>query len=161
MIKINRLVKNQTLQRALIAFIIASIFFYFGRKSAPEKVKIKEIIKYENQKKEDKQINNNKNVRIIEIVDKDGNRKKITDITDKSQINTKIEDKTSYYSEKKTEISNKIPQWQLGIFGGGKIGSFNPNVQGGYVNRRILGPIFVGAYGRTDKEIGLTLGLEF
>lgn len=73
----------------------------------------------------------------------------------KERIVKKIE-----YRNNTTVVESKKPDWRaLGLAGY----SFDNNkpVYGAAIERRVLGSVFVGAYGTTNKEVGLTVGYEF
>lgn len=63
-------------------------------------------------------------------------------------------------SNNKTAVANKQPQWHIS----GTVQSnykLVPPIYGIAVNRRILGPIYLGALLNTNSEVGLSIGLEF
>jgi hypothetical protein len=72
--------------------------------------------------------------------------KQIDDTTVKNVLNS-----TTVYAK---------PNWQIGVSAGGEVLDFRP-VYGAMVQRRIIGPIFAGAYARTNAEIGLLVTMEF
>lgn len=59
-----------------------------------------------------------------------------------------------------TTTSAKKPQWNLGITAATNSLTVAPTY-GMLVQRRVIGPVFVGASARTDGEFGLTLSMEF
>jgi hypothetical protein len=63
-------------------------------------------------------------------------------------------------STKITDRKINKSQWNLNVSAGAKLSDFTP-IYGLQVGRRIVGPVFAGVYGRTDEELGLTIGLEF
>jgi hypothetical protein len=60
-----------------------------------------------------------------------------------------------------TTIDNVKPQWKVSALAGLGLNSPISTVYGGEVQRRILGPIFVGAWATTNRTGGISLGLEF
>jgi hypothetical protein len=83
---------------------------------------------------------------------------KNTDIT-KTDVN-KVNTTTDTQTISTKVIENSKPDWQLHVLGGIDLThSFNP-IFGGEVDRRILGPIFVGAWGLSNGSAGLSLSLE-
>jgi len=56
--------------------------------------------------------------------------------------------------------TTKKPQWNLGLSAGSQLREFGL-IYGARVERRVLGPVFAGVYGRTDGEFGLSVALEF
>lgn len=75
-----------------------------------------------------------------------------TTITTDTGIVTKEKDKTA--------VTDNKPQWKVS-----GLAAVNPNtvgmVYGAQVERRILGPIYVGAFGLTNSTFGINLGIEF
>ncbi len=56
-------------------------------------------------------------------------------------------------------VENK-PDWKASALVGYNLDK-SAMVYGASVDRRILGNIFVGAWGTTDKQVGLSVGMEF
>ena len=155
----------------LIALLVGAAFGWFGR---PAKVEVrekivvqeKEVIKWKQAESKNKQ--NDKIVVKIETILPDGTRKIETRIVDRgsitidrtgegsSETDTKIEKET----EKVTEYSKN--DWNLGVMyapvspGESALGN---QTLGVFVNRRILGPIYVGGFGLSNKTLGVSLGL--
>lgn len=75
-----------------------------------------------------------------------------TTVTTDTGIVTKEKDETT--------ITDIKPQWRVS-----GLAAVSPNtigmVYGGQVERRILGPIYVGAFGLTNSTFGINLGIEF
>lgn len=65
-------------------------------------------------------------------------------------------------AEKSTASSSTVvaKNWNLGLSAGTRPWDWQPQyaIQ---LQRRVLGPVFLGAYGRTDGEIGALLSVEF
>lgn len=62
-------------------------------------------------------------------------------------------------SETRTEIA-KQHNWFLGLSAGLQLHETTP-IYGLHLERRILGPFFAGLYAKTNKEAGVSLGMEF
>jgi len=81
------------------------------------------------------------------------------------ETETTIEDKTRSETQKESDkesskiVSNEKAQWKISAHLVPKEGLLGP-VYGASVERRILGPIFAGAFGNTDKVFGLSVGIE-
>jgi len=136
----------------LIVVALMAISYGVGRYLQP----VKEVIKTETVIKT-VTVNHVDTVTVVkEITKPDGTKEKTTTTTDKSKIDTNTD------SDTKTSIviTNQKPQWKVSALLTTKQGSFGP-VYGAMVERRILGPIFAGAFANTDKAVGLTVGLEF
>lgn len=92
---------------------------------------------------------------ITKIIEKpDGTKETIIDHTDKS-----VENK----DQKHTQTTYAKNQWLVA-------GTVQQNLDNGlnlqpiygvHIQRRILGPVFLGAMGSTDKRAGLSVGMEF
>lgn len=145
--------------------ILLLVAYAFGRYNTPEKVVTKiethEVIKYV--EKETKSKQNNKDIVIIETRLPDGTITKETHIVDKGTV---IIDKTKQGSDQKdssttTIVSYQKAQWKAAGLLGVSDYSLDNRIYGLEIERRILGPIFVGAWGMTSKEVGLSVGLEF
>lgn len=128
--------------RGVIALLVAlAIGYSLGRYLQPPEIRIEE---------REVTIHHDTVTTIREIVHVDGSK----------EIVTIIDDKTKEESTTKTETSTMRPQWLV-------TAGFNPKcVTTGYlyevsVSRRVLGPIMVGVFANTDKNIGLNVGLEF
>lgn len=76
------------------------------------------------------------------------------------QVDKSTEDKSK---ESQTTISNAKPNWLISATAGKSEGRdllTNPTY-GLVVQKRFMGPIYLGAYGNNNKEFGLALGMEF
>lgn len=87
---------------------------------------------------------------IKEIIRPDGSKEIITDITDKSSTN---KDKTS------TKIIAKN-DWHISASGSRTFtdSSMTYSLQ---VERRVIGDVFLGATVNTEKQVGLTVGIDW
>lgn len=73
--------------------------------------------------------------------------------------------KTSKKEESKKEetikiVENHKPNWKASALAGYNLEAGRP-VYGAAVDRRILGNIFLGVWGTTDKQVGASVSLEF
>jgi type II secretory pathway pseudopilin PulG len=84
--------------------------------------------------------------------------KDITTVTDNNSTENKDSDTKSSSS---TITTYSKPQWRAQGLAGLNLSNVSTPIYGLGVERRILGPIFVGAYGKTNSEAGLSLSLEF
>lgn len=101
-------------------------------------------------------------VTVTKEVDKpDGTKEINTTTTDKSEVSTNTQ------SDEKTDktVTNSKAQWRVdGLYGtqlGSTTGLANGPVYGVGVERRILGPVWAGVQGNSDKRVALTVGFEF
>lgn len=148
-----------------------------------EKEKIVEKIVYVKDTSEQDKTNDNKKqqIHIIEKTLPDGTKTKETFIlnedtkyveVDKSShedtTTDKVVDKekdTKTTTDTKTQTA--VADWRISGMAGVNYGSVadmklkDAMIYGGVVEKRILGPIYMGGFGTTSKEVGLTLGLQF
>jgi Na+-translocating ferredoxin:NAD+ oxidoreductase RnfG subunit len=89
---------------------------------------------------------------VKEVVRPDGTKEIITETTDKS---VKKESSTS-----ETLLMAK-KQWMFGVGAAAKLSDRDVIVYDLHVQRRILGPFFLGARAATDKSVGVSIGMEF
>lgn len=132
----------------LIGLLLIVIGYAVGYYTLPEKVITKTVT-------ETKTITVvQHDTKTITVIKPDGT--KVITVVDKSVDTTKEDQKQS-----NTKIvENGKPQWKVGV----DLTPRNPQLghfYGARVDRRILGPVFVGAFGNTDRTLGLSLGVEF
>jgi hypothetical protein len=74
---------------------------------------------------------------------------------------TIIDERKETETDRKSQMK-KVAQsdWSVGLTYGPSVFKQN-EVYGLTVTRRVLGNLFIGAYGRTDHEVGLALRYEF
>lgn len=76
--------------------------------------------------------------------------------------NNSVENQTTKSDTKSsTVVTNSKPQWKVQALAGIDGNHLSVPVYGVDVERRIIGPISAGLYGNNNKEIGLSLSLEF
>lgn len=162
---------NETLKKVLLFVVVFTVGGAVGRFSLPVSVVEKEKIVFQDKivikEVEKKSVDNKKNKTYIRIVTTkpDGTKTVETRIVDLGEIVTidtiqKLQDqssttvtekeKTTTYSKDQYLISAGVSSHQWGVFG-----------YGGMVQRRILGPIYIGAFGYSDMSFGLNVGLSF
>lgn len=153
------------LKLGLVGLVLVLVGYAFGRYVQPATVITKtedhEVIKYVERTTKEK--DNNKDIVIIETRLPDGTIRKETHIVDKGRV---IIDKSKEGSDTKdskseTIVSNTKPQWKAAGLLGVADYSLSNRIYGLEIERRILGPIFVGAWGMTNKQLGVSVGLEF
>lgn len=91
-------------------------------------------------------------------------------LSDTSLEKTSKQTETQKIVEKQSITVRGAPQWQVSLMAGTnwsivrlspQIPYLDPLVLGVLVNRRIVGPVFVGGWVNTSKEFGISLSLEF
>lgn len=132
----------------LLGLLLIVIGYSLGRYTTPEKVVTKTVI-------------DTKTVTVVQHdiqtveVDKPDGTKTIT-VVDKSVDTTKQQ-----IGESQTKVvENSKPQWKVSAQLAPKAVVYE-YFYGAQIERRILGPVFVGAFGNIDHTLGVSLGLEF
>lgn len=132
--------------KILLALFFLSLGLGLGYYLSPEKTKEieKEVVK--------------KDVITVvkEVFRPDGTKTKETIITDKSE----------FKKETSKEVINKKSSYKLGLMVGSEGFNFNQPVYGINIEKRFLGPVFLGAWGMTETEGnrirgGLSISYEF
>lgn len=132
----------------LLGLLLVVIGYSLGRYTTPEKVVTKTVI-------------DTKTVTVVQHdiqtveVDKPDGTKTIT-VVDKSVDTTKQQIDESQIKV----VENSKPQWKVSAQLAPKAVAYE-YFYGAQVERRVLGPVFVGAFGNIDHTLGVSLGLEF
>jgi hypothetical protein len=147
-----------TIKKISTCAIVMCACFLAGRFLSPKETEIKEVEKIvyreTTSKNEDKKT---RSVRRV-IVLPDGT--KSTEITRETEKKTQETSKVEAKKEKVSEIKTKAQSdWSIGVYG-------NSNEFVSTIDRRILGGIFIGAYGRSnrdlnDRQYGFGVRFEF
>lgn len=151
------------------AIVIAGVFFlgvgtgYFAK---PTKVTITSEIKTTDNKVDNKNTDkqDHKKVIIVEKKNPDGTTTKTTTITDDSDTKTtdKITDNKTSDSTSTKVVEYSKPSLFVAAMAGPNLKDLSGGLTyGASVDKRFLGPIFVGGYGFTNGQFGVRLGLEF
>lgn len=142
-----------------------------------EKIVEKKIKDTDTNKEEKK----NQQIHIIETTYPDGTYKKETYILDTTTVvikekikeeDNKVVDKETNKNKKEESSTEKIKEfavseWRISAVAGvdydkafdGKLK--DSMVYGGVVEKHILGPVYLGGFGTTTKEVGLSVGVQF
>jgi len=134
-----------------IVFMCA-VGYAFGRYFQPPQVVTKEvevIKEVEVVKREVKTI-------IKEVTRPDGTKETTTTIDE----NTKETTRKDQNRQNETIVTAQKPQWKVDLMVKASLTNIIP-VYGASVQRRILGPMFVGVQGWGDQSAGVSLGMEF
>jgi hypothetical protein len=187
----------------VFVILVAAGFFFLGRQTAPESVKVVTVDKVTEIRHElqtvQQQINIDQVLKKIQETAKSVDRTVIREVVTRSdgtrverETNTSHTDQTartdtasqtktlqltdiktlldSYKQEEHTKIVEKLVPpnpWRAGVqVGYGADAGIIPGgpswlLLGGYVERQVLGPISVGAWGNTAKTGGLQLSVSF
>ena len=142
-------VKVKTAALAIVG--IALLSYATGRYMQPAKV----VTKIVTETKEIVVVKNDVQTVTHEVDHPDGTVEKTTTTVDKSQETIAKESRTDIEQTK----TNQKPQWLIGAQLTPQSGPLGP-VYGAEVQRRIIGPIFVGAFGNTNRTVGLSVSIE-
>lgn len=124
------------------------------------KTEVKEVVKVVKEKEKNKQ--NNKMVVIVETTMPDGTKRKETKIVDKGVITITASENIDKSTDTKTETVVEHTHDSLLLYAVAEKNLSSPELSYGVgVQKRVLGPFFLGVYGTTQKNIGVTLGLSF
>lgn len=143
---------NDYAKIAIGILIAAGLGYAFGRYAQPARVEIKREVEVK-----EKEVIKHDTVTVEkEIKHPDGTIEKETRTEDKT-----VESKKSDTKEKESKVVvSEKPQWKAGALAGYDLNQLKP-VYGGEVERRILGPIFVGVWANTQSTVGAKLSIEF
>jgi hypothetical protein len=137
----------------LIIIIAIAVGYGFGRYVQPAKVVtvVKEV------KTDNQVVDKNIVTTVTETKKPDGSDTIVTKTEDKSVDKTKEND--TFNST--TTTTNQKTQWRVSALAGLRYDNLTTPNYGAIVEKRLLGPIFVGAWGNSGKEAGISIGLEF
>jgi hypothetical protein len=179
---------NSYVKWGLIAVVACGASFLAGRMSTPEKVTTIEVVKWKEKivevekivTKKDTSTKEDRDITTTtkEKVNPDGSKEVETVVVDKtktdnttSEATTKDTSKTSDKSSEtsKTKIVENTRKWHLSVLAGTTPGSLkdavlyqaNPsNKYGGHVEYKVIGDIYVGGFGFSDKSFGVSVGIS-
>ncbi len=144
--------------KLLFAGLALVAAFSAGRFLGPRSMETKEIEKVVYREKASQDDKKQVRVETRETILPDGTR--IVENISDTKTETRTDSERSLDSEKtKVSIQTDKPQWSVGLYTDRKF-------LAGTIDRRILGGVFLGVYGRTElplstPELGLGLRLEF
>jgi hypothetical protein len=135
-----------TKQKYIIGMLALVAAFSAGRFMGPKEVRIeeREVIRYRDTTRIDDK--HNVRTRIIETLQPDGTKTVETIHEDTSQIVTDTKHELDSEKSKESFSMNK-PDWSIGLY------TTTQKSMLMTVDRRILGPIFLGVYGRSEMPV--------
>lgn len=173
--------EQSNLKKIIAGLALALLVGYaFGRYTTPTKVEIKkEIVTVEKKVLDTEELKRielerNKKLRtvITEITRPDGTKEKTTrqiEVTSTTK-NTDTQNKTHEETDKETRqtetklVENNHSSLTISALAGLDVlnlGSPQKLIYGGHIQRSLLGPIGIGAFGMTNGVCGMSLGLSF
>ena len=139
-----------------------------GRYSLPSKIveSDKEKDVKQEQKQTDQKVDKNKVTIVKEVKSPDGTITKTTTVVDKSVIDTdthnKLNEQKDIDKEKITTYDTSSLKASLLISKSFETGHYtDPLVYGIGIDKKVLGPIWMGAFGYTNRNLGVSFGLMF
>lgn len=137
-------------KNVIIVLVLMTTAFSVGRFLTPAKIEIqKETVEVVKKEVQEKKV-------IVEIIKPDGTKTTTTTVDTNTQV---TKDKTTDESKVVTAQTSKL---NVNAMAGLDI--TNPAkgfVFGAHISKQILGPISLGAFGMTNKVVGMTVGLSF
>lgn len=156
--------------------VLLAIFFGAGRYSAPTKVETKTVTQtvYQDRVVEKRvEVQAEAKERIVyrdrtvvshpdgTVEHRDIVRTDDSDKTKDTDAVTQLAEHTTEVTKAAEKIVERVaPSWQVNALGGMTWGSWKP-VYGAQVQRRILGPLWIGAWGLSSGEGGISAGVQF
>lgn len=152
--------QNMTnLQKILALTLLAGLAFGLGRYMTPNSIEYREVEVVKEVIKEvvKENIKKNTQTKTVETWHPDGTHTIETYVLNQDTIVIEKELVAEKEIRKEIEkiIESQKPNWILGVTYG------NRQDYGATVDRRILGPVFLGAYAKSDRDIGIALKMEF
>lgn len=152
-------------RKILIVIISLTVGAALGYYALPSKIVEKEVIKIVEKKVKDTTEKENKNkIKIItEVIMPDGTIKREIKEIDKGIITidaSEIIDKDTTKDKEKI-VEHKKNNLMVYASIGTRIGKIDKPTYGIGVQKRLFGPIWLGAYATEHKDVALTLGLSF
>lgn len=155
----------------LIAGVITlAIAFAAGRYTAPEHIKIQEVIKEVEKKKVDTETktdrDRHKKTTIVTVKRPDGSEDTTTVITDDTKTDRDTSSATTIDKTKDSSYTKEVSRSSLtlSLLAGGKV-SFSGQpvspVYGACLTKPVLGPITIGIWGLDSGVVGAAVGLTF
>ena len=134
--------KTKIIVLIIVSALSYSIGNYIGKKALKREIEIVEVEKVQER------------VRTVTRIVEQPDGTKETIIEEKRETDTVRDTKS------KEVVSAYLPQWSVGL-GYSLIGKDGIPVYTLNIDRRIFADLFAGVYGRTDKELGISLRFEF
>lgn len=133
--------KSILILMAIVAVISAGVTRFYFPKTETKTVEVtKEVVKTD--------------VRtVVRTVERPDGTKETTSET--------VDHTVKHETETKKSESFKSKDWVVSVSALAKLSTFPQPIYGVQVQRRILGPFYLGAMANTDQSIGVSVGMEF
>lgn len=164
------------LERVILVVVTALINFSLGRLTAPPKVEVREVVKVEWKDRVVEKVVTRKAKAVDRVVYVDRVVSPEGEVREKRVTTTKADTRevadlgrtTESTGKAEAVISNSTPKpdWRVGVLVGASLREplvpiAGPLVLGANVERRILGPVSLGAWATTGGAAGASLSAEF
>jgi hypothetical protein len=142
----------ETRTKIIIATIAIALSFAVGRYTSPEKIKT-EIKTVEVEKVVTKVVH-----QVVTVIEKPDGTKETTTVTD-----ARSDSKTNSTSTNELkEITISKDRINVSVLAGSSFPlNLNSPIYGVSASKSLIGPVSVGIWGLSSKEVGLSLGLNF
>jgi hypothetical protein len=122
----------------------------------PKKIETKTVTVESKQTDIDR--NKHKQTTTTEVVKPDGTKTIVTQITENTDTQKKVSDKKSSESETTITVGSEV---SVNVLAGTRFNVGEPIDFGISVDKRVLGPIKLGAFAFKSGMVGLSLGIQF
>jgi hypothetical protein len=144
----------------------AAVGYYLAPTKTVTVVEVKEKIITVEKKVTEKSKKEDKVTIIVETILPDGTRRKETKIVDKGMVtvDTTTDINTVAETEKKKQSTTEKKSDDLLVYllGSARLNDWGSGPSYGVgVGKRVLGPFWLGGYGTTKSDVGITLGVSF
>lgn len=136
----------------LIGLLLLVIGLALGRYYTPEKVVTKTVIQTNTV-----EVTHDHVVTVVkEVTALNGTKTKTTTTIDLSVINSNTDSTT----QTQKTVTRDNPQWKTSVqFSSSSV--LPDYLYGVTVERRIIGPVFIGVFGNANRQFGASIGMEF
>lgn len=146
-----------TKTKVILSVVVVTVAFAFGRYTAPS-----DTVKTKETQQTDTNTQTDTTTKKTTTIEEDPSGKKKTTIEEDTTTTTKKEKNKTTNIEQSVTPSNKdiLNVSALVATDGFSLSNITP-VYGVSVTKNLLGPITVGAFGLTNKTIGVSIGVNF
>lgn len=149
-------------KRALIIFtVLLAVSYFAGRYSAPEKIKIVTKVEVHEIEKSREEKSGEKIEVTTQIIRPDGTKISRTRLEARHESHKEDDKDTSSKTVVDKEITNRRGVVVSALVGIGLTELLKGPMYGVSVQKQVIGPINMGAFGFNDGRVGISLGLEF
>lgn len=142
--------------KIIVGVVVLATVFAFGRWSAPVKIKTETKIVEVDKKVDD--INKKEHKKTVIVHKPDGTI--ITTITDDTDTHKHETDTSSTVSDTTKEVVRRSSTLTVSALTGLSLNGYTP-IYGAHVTKQIIGPLALGVWGLSSRELGVSVGLSF